>query len=258
MVQIIQGILRYYIHALDDPTDWEDAVPRIQFEYNNTKNNTTGSSPNEIALGFSPTNVTDVFSPGKSTEAERIPLLPAARIQAADAIALASMTMKHYYDKRRQPKYFKVGDRVMLRLHKGYKINDNKGQKMSQRCAGPFRVIERIGTLAYRLDLKQYNAQVHDVISIDHLEPAPLDTYARELPPIGPIRMINHPRERIIKVRISGKGKGKLTQYLVKYEGIGHEFNEWLTREELGSDSHLIDEFTRGKPQNEEEKETEQ
>ncbi|KAI2619637.1 hypothetical protein GGR54DRAFT_639961 [Hypoxylon sp. NC1633] len=48
--------------------------------------------------------------------------LPTARIEAADSIALANMTMKAFYDQKRQPKFFRTGDRVYLRLHKGYTI----------------------------------------------------------------------------------------------------------------------------------------
>jgi len=110
---------------------------------------------------------------------------------------------------------------------------------MSQRYAGPFRVTERTGTLAYRLDMSNYNARVNDVVSVDHLEPAPFDPHGRALPPVGDIRAADHPRERIIAKRMV---RGK-PQYLTKYDGPGHEFDEWLTPAQLGADVDLIQQF---------------
>ena len=45
--------------------------------------------------------------------------------------------------------FFKTGDRVMLRLYKGYSIALTKilGRKFTQQYAGPFTVLERIGHL---------------------------------------------------------------------------------------------------------------
>ncbi|KAL7621436.1 hypothetical protein AAE478_008758 [Parahypoxylon ruwenzoriense] len=112
-----------WIHALEDPTEWKAILPRLQFELNNTVHATTGSSPNELALGFTPTDVTTAMIDQTTANDEaRRALLPAARIDAADAVAIASMSMKKYYDARHTPKFFRVGDRVYLRLHKGYTL----------------------------------------------------------------------------------------------------------------------------------------
>jgi len=47
-------------------------------------------------------------------------------------------------------------------------------KKFGGQYAGPFKITERIGRLAYRLELPQ-NWKINDVISIDHLEPAVFD-----------------------------------------------------------------------------------
>ncbi|RYC62820.1 hypothetical protein CHU98_g3380 [Xylaria longipes] len=53
-VQTAQSALRYYVNSLDDPAEWEDSLPRLQFEYNNSRNSTTGKTANELAFGFTP------------------------------------------------------------------------------------------------------------------------------------------------------------------------------------------------------------
>ena len=94
-----------------------------------------------------------------------------AHIDAKDAIAFAAIKMKQYYDATHTPKYFKEGDMVHLRLHKGYHVPGIKSKKIGPQLVGPFRIAKRVGTLAYQLDLPP-NMRIHSVISIAHLEPA--------------------------------------------------------------------------------------
>ncbi|KOS37056.1 hypothetical protein ACN38_g12169 [Penicillium nordicum] len=94
------------------------------------------------------------------------------------------MKMKEYYDRTYLPKHFVVGDKVLLRLCKGYNIpiNDAYTKKLGQQYAGCFTVLERIGRLIYRIDIPAA-WKIHPVISIEHLEPAPsLDPFDREAP----------------------------------------------------------------------------
>lgn len=49
--------------------------------------------------------------------------------------------------------FFKVGDFVLLRLHRGFNVPGIVGNtKLAQQYAGPFKALEKIGRLAYRLD----------------------------------------------------------------------------------------------------------
>ncbi|GKF89876.1 hypothetical protein Tco_0263839, partial [Tanacetum coccineum] len=61
---------------------------------------------------------------------------------------------KSYADRRRKPLEFEVGDKVMLKVSpwKGVIRFDKRG-KLNPRYIRPFRIIAKIGTLAYRLEL---------------------------------------------------------------------------------------------------------
>ncbi|GJX71746.1 hypothetical protein Tco_0308917 [Tanacetum coccineum] len=63
---------------------------------------------------------------------------------------------KSYTDKRRKPLEFSVGDYVMLKVPpwKGGVRFGKKG-KLAPRFFGPFEIIEKIGPVAYRLDLSE-------------------------------------------------------------------------------------------------------
>lgn len=93
-----------------------------------------------------------------------------AYIDAKDAIAFASLRIKEYYDARHQRKFFNVDD-LVNRLHRGYRIPVITSRKIGQQLVRPFKVLKRIGRLAYQLELPD-NIRIHDVISIAHLEPA--------------------------------------------------------------------------------------
>ncbi|GKE73831.1 hypothetical protein Tco_1535872 [Tanacetum coccineum] len=78
---------------------------------------------------------------------------------------------KSYADKRRRPLEFEVGDKVMLKVApwKGVMRFGKRG-KLNPRYIGPFRIIERIGPVAYHLELPQELSRVHNVFHICNLK----------------------------------------------------------------------------------------
>ena len=170
-----------------------------------------------------------------------------AHIDAKDAIAFATMKMKAYYDNRHTPMYFDVGDMVKLRLHRGYKVPGILPHKIGPQFVGPFRVTERIGKLAYRLQLPD-NMKIHNVISVAMLEPMPNpsdDPYYRQPPPPPPVVVdgeIEHVIERLVDKRRIRRGRGWSTQYLIKWEGYGPEHNTWQPKHTV-ADTSALEEF---------------
>ncbi|CAJ2511610.1 Uu.00g072350.m01.CDS01 [Anthostomella pinea] len=73
--------------------------------------------------------------------------------------------------------------------------------------------------------------EIHDVISVDHLEPAPpMDVFARTLPPAGEVYAESYGR-RIIEDDASKK------KYLVEYIGLGSQYCRWLSMKDLGGEA---------------------
>ena len=55
---------------------------------------------------------------------------------------------------RHQPLEFEVGDHVFLKvMPKRGVVRFDKREKLSSRFIGPFEILERVGTIAYRLVL---------------------------------------------------------------------------------------------------------
>ncbi|KAK6140814.1 hypothetical protein DH2020_025444 [Rehmannia glutinosa] len=111
---------------------------------------------------------------------------------------------KSYADKRRKDLEFEVGDEVFFRLspQKGL-INPKKGGKLSPRYVGPYKILQRIGKLAYQLKLPAPYAGMHDVFHVSRLkkyQPDPEHIITQDTPPLmenlsyteRPIRIIDH------------------------------------------------------------------
>jgi hypothetical protein len=79
------------------------------------------------------------------------------RDDAKNALLFSQAKMSIYYDQRHKPITFDVGDMVYVRLAEsmqpGYHLPQEVCRKLSQQRIGPFKILERVGTLAYKLDL---------------------------------------------------------------------------------------------------------
>ncbi|GKF66497.1 hypothetical protein Tco_0193014 [Tanacetum coccineum] len=78
---------------------------------------------------------------------------------------------KSYANIRRKPMVFQVGDRVMLKVSpwKGV-VRFGKRGKLNPRYVGPFKVIGRVGTVAYKLELPQQLIRVHNTFHVLNLK----------------------------------------------------------------------------------------
>ncbi|GJU65220.1 putative reverse transcriptase domain-containing protein [Tanacetum coccineum] len=76
-----------------------------------------------------------------------------------------------YADRKRKPMEFEVGDRVMLKVSpwKGV-IRFGKRGKLNPRYVGPFRVLAKVGKVAYRLELPQELSRVHHTFHVSNLK----------------------------------------------------------------------------------------
>ena len=82
----------------------------------------------------------------------------------------ARSRQKSYADPRRRDVEFKVGDQVFLKVSpkRGIFRFGKKG-KLAPRYVGPFKIINRVGEVAYRVELPQQLAVIHPVFHISML-----------------------------------------------------------------------------------------
>nr|GEX77355.1 hypothetical protein [Tanacetum cinerariifolium] len=78
---------------------------------------------------------------------------------------------KSYADLKRRLTKFEVSDKVMLKVSpwRGF-IHFGKRRKLSSRFIGPFKVIERIRPVAYKLELPDKLCGIHDTFHVSNLK----------------------------------------------------------------------------------------
>nr|GEY84448.1 putative reverse transcriptase domain-containing protein [Tanacetum cinerariifolium] len=91
--------------------------------------------------------------------------------QIKDRLKSAHDHQKSYVDKRKKPLEFSVGDYVLLKVSpwKGV-VHFNKKGKLAPRFVGPFEIIEKVGPVAYRLDLPEELNGVHETFHLSNLK----------------------------------------------------------------------------------------
>ncbi|GJS14939.1 putative reverse transcriptase domain-containing protein [Tanacetum coccineum] len=92
-------------------------------------------------------------------------------IQIKQIFQAARDLQKCYIDLKRKPMEFQVGDRVMLKVSpwKGV-VRFGKRGMLNPRYVGPFKVLEKVGAVAYKLELPQELSRVHNTFHVSNLK----------------------------------------------------------------------------------------
>ncbi|GJW35546.1 putative reverse transcriptase domain-containing protein [Tanacetum coccineum] len=131
-IQTLEDMLRACV--IDFGKGWERHLPLVEFSYNNSYHASIKAAPFEA--------------------------LYAARDQ-----------QRSYANVRRKPLEFQVGDRVMLKVspRKGV-IRFGKRGKLNPWYIGPFKILKRVGPVAYKLELPKELSNVHNTFHVSNLK----------------------------------------------------------------------------------------
>ncbi|GKC35056.1 putative reverse transcriptase domain-containing protein [Tanacetum coccineum] len=144
-IQTLEDMLRACV--IDFGNGWVRHLPLVEFSYNNNYHASIKAAPFEALYGRK------CRSPIKQ------------RMQAARD------RQKSYADLKRKPMEFQVGDRVMLKVSpwKGV-VRFGKRGKLNPRYVGPFKVLEKVRSVAYKLELPQELSRVHNTFHVSNLK----------------------------------------------------------------------------------------
>ena len=169
-IQVLEDMLRACV--LNHKGSWEEHLPLVEFAYNNNYQASIQMVPYEALYGRpcrSPLCWTEV---GESSitgpdlirdTSEKVSLI-------RQCLPMAQSWQKSYADVRRRPLEFEVRDHVFLKVMPKRGVGRfGKRGKLSPRFIGPFVILERIGTVAYRLALPPIMSGVHEVFHVSML-----------------------------------------------------------------------------------------
>nr|GEV11191.1 putative reverse transcriptase domain-containing protein [Tanacetum cinerariifolium] len=154
-------------------TGWVNHLPLVEFSYNNSYHATIKSAPFEALYGRkcrSPVCWTEVRE-AHILSLELIQETTEKIVQIKQRMQAARDRQKSYADLKRKPMEFQVGDKVMLKVSpwKGV-VRFGKRGKLNPRYIGLFKVLERVGDVAYKLNLLEELSKVHNTFHVSNLK----------------------------------------------------------------------------------------
>lgn len=228
--QCLEMFLRCAVQ--DSPKQWRRWLPLAEFWYNSTFHTSLGCSPFKALYGHDP-NV------GAMPDSSEIGASPAAEFLTERAVHLeilkkhlhnAQLRMKLYADRQRVERQFEVGDRVLLKLqpYAQASVVNRPYPKLAYKYFGPYTVLERIGQVAYKLELPE-TSMIHPVFHVSQLKefhPDHTPVFA-ELPPLPTLDTSETVPEAVLDRRLVKKGNTAIPQALIKWSNIPAEAATW-------------------------------
>nr|GFD38159.1 putative reverse transcriptase domain-containing protein [Tanacetum cinerariifolium] len=123
---------------------WDRYLPLVEFSYNNSYHASIKAAPYEGLYGRK------------------------CRSPIKNSLLTARSRQKSYEDKRVKPLEFEVGDMVLLKVlpWKGFR----KRKKLSPRYIGPFKILARVGPVAYALEFPEELKGIHSTFHVLNLK----------------------------------------------------------------------------------------
>lgn len=124
--------------------------------YNTTFHSAIGMCPYKALYGKAPPSINYLVP---ATKVESVDTFISDRIEVQrllkENLSKAQERMTWYVNKKRSDREFCVGDEVFLKIQPYRKstIHRRNNQKLSSKYYGPYKVLQRIGKVAYRLEL---------------------------------------------------------------------------------------------------------
>ena len=178
-IRTLEDMLRACV--IDFGGSWDSHLPLAEFAYNNNYHSSIGAPPFELLYGRKCRTPVCWGEVGHMVMGRIEVVLQTTEMiqQIKQRLQTAQSRQKSYADRRRSELEFQVGDMVLLKVSpwKGV-IRFRKRGKLGPRYIGPFRIVARVGKVAYRLELPEELSRIHNTFHVSQLRKCIMDQEA--------------------------------------------------------------------------------
>lgn len=167
----VEQYLRCFVHQW--PRKWSTYIPWTELWYNTTYLASTGMTPFQVLYGRLPPPIPIYHSGFSSVHEVDQSLMSRDDLlrQLKANLETSNNRTKQIADQKLRDVTFEVGDMVFLKLHpyRQQSVFTRAHQKLTNRFYGPYPVLQKIGTVAYKLQLLE-GAHIHPVFHVSLLK----------------------------------------------------------------------------------------
>ena len=209
-------------------TDWDEHLDMAEFAINDAWQESVQETPFMLNYGQHPLNFlslqTHSHVPAAADFTEN---MQQGTARAKSSLERAQQRQKNYADRGHRDANYEVGEDLMLNT-KHVRHRSPGSPKFMPRWMGPYKVLEKVGKVAYRLALP-VELKMHPVFHVSLLKPVKKD---QRLQPPPPCVLLNgdvvFTVDRILDHRKTRKGRQRnLTEFLIRWEGFDKTRDSW-------------------------------
>jgi len=234
--QCLETFLRCLVNAC--PRKWLDWLPLAEYWYNTAFHTALGKTPFEVLYGHTPrhlgiSDTTTCQAPDLEAWLKERDMLNRLIHQQ---LLRAQQRMKHQADKNRSERTFAVGDSVYLKLQPYIQssVAPRSNQKLAYRYFGPFKILARVGAVAYKLALPP-SSKIHPVIHVSQLKKhvSPTEPVSADLSSVITDPFLEVLPVALLGQQLVGHAGAVVPRVKVQWTGMSTELATWEDEADL-------------------------
>lgn len=246
--EVVNKCLEHYLccFSAEKPRNWSRFLALTEWNYNTSKHLAIGMTPFEAVYGKSPPSLVDYVS--NSTTIASLEELLGHRTQLLNQLRTnlqrVELRMKNQVDQDRTERSYNEDEWVFVKLqpYRQTSVAGRNNHKLTKRFYGPYRILQKIGPIAYKLKLPT-EAKIHNVFHVSHLKKCHLDLtlHPAPLPPnISGGYPVLLPTKILGYRKILQAGK-EVSQVLVQWQNQPLAVTTWELLKDLQDDYPKLD-----------------
>jgi hypothetical protein len=245
--RVLEDVLRHYVSK--NQNDWDMHLTAAEIAVNSSVQASTNFTPYYLNYGYDPTFTFNSAVPSTQNElASQMLLILQQNLDAAYSNLIEARDRQtHYANKQRREFIFKEGEEVLLAT-KYLSLKSGITHKLSARYTGPFKIIQGVSPVAYKLQLPDdwVRKRIHPVFHVSLLKKYnsnESDSSTQEKQDIVEVDDGEDSKEYVVDKIISQRiTKDKQVEYLVTWKGYPESEATWETSENV-KDVKALDDF---------------